>query len=190
MEERLAKACLVIAKLGLRDGEVLPDTVAFGAVSVGQAFEGVQDGTRSLVPPRQRGLTGDRTFQVDVGRELRMEYEAKFQSPLVAERNTGRLTDVLGQGVQLAAENLGYVFAWVRPPADGDGIAGMTGGRGVVRREVGQTLGQIGNGSWQVTHAPAGDVLLIQVVLLQRGHSGPPNADRGFYRFFKYLMVA
>ncbi len=44
-----AQPCLVIAKLGLGDSEVLPDTVAFGAVGVGQAFQGVENGTRSVM---------------------------------------------------------------------------------------------------------------------------------------------
>ena len=56
VEEGLAQAGLVVAKLGFGDGEVLPDAVAFGAVAVGQAFQGVQDGTRPLVVARERGL--------------------------------------------------------------------------------------------------------------------------------------
>ena len=53
VEEGLAQPGLVVAKLRLGDGEVLPDADAFGAVAVGQAFQGVQDGTRSLVVPRE-----------------------------------------------------------------------------------------------------------------------------------------
>ena len=41
VEEGLAEACLVVAKLGLCDGEVLPDAVAFGAAGAGQAFHRV-----------------------------------------------------------------------------------------------------------------------------------------------------
>ena len=49
MQEGLAEAGLVVAQLRLGDGQVLPDADAFGAVAAGQAFQGVQDGTRSLV---------------------------------------------------------------------------------------------------------------------------------------------
>ena len=51
VQEGLAEPGLVVAKLGLGDGEVLPDTFAFGAVSARQSFQGVQDGTRPLVFP-------------------------------------------------------------------------------------------------------------------------------------------
>ena len=54
VQERLAQAGLVVAQLGLGDGEVLPDTDAFGAVATGQAFQGVQDGTRPVMVARQR----------------------------------------------------------------------------------------------------------------------------------------
>ncbi len=76
MEEWLAKPLPVVAELGFGYGEVLPDPVAFGAVGIDQAIQGVEDGARTLVLPRQRGLSGDRTFQVHLGRELRMEHEA------------------------------------------------------------------------------------------------------------------
>ena len=52
VRERLAEPCLVVAKLGFGDGEVLPDAVAFGAVAIGQSFQGVQDGPRPLVVAR------------------------------------------------------------------------------------------------------------------------------------------
>ena len=111
MKERLAEAGLVVTKLGLGDGEVLPDTGAIGAVGAGQAFQGVQDGTRPLVLPRQHGLTGNRTFQVDIGRELRMKDHAEAQAPVDAERNAGRVADVLGQGIELAGQDGGRVLA-------------------------------------------------------------------------------
>ena len=38
---------------------------------------------------------------------------------------------------------------------------------GLVSRELGQTLGQTGDGPWQITHAAAGDVLFVEVVLLE-----------------------
>ena len=41
------------------------------------------------------------------------------------------------------------------------GIAGMSGGCGLVRRQVGQTLGKAGNGSRQISHTAAGDVLFL-----------------------------
>ena len=111
VEERLAQAGLVIAQLGLGDGEVLPDADAFGAVGVGQAFQGVQDGTRPLVLPRQRGLASDRSFQIYVGRELRMKDHAETQAAIDAERNAGRLADVQWQGIELAGQDGGYVLA-------------------------------------------------------------------------------
>ena len=49
------------------------------------------------------------------------------------------------------------------------GSAAWAVGRGLVRREVGQTLGQAGNGARQIAHAAAGDVLLVEVVLLEQG---------------------
>jgi hypothetical protein len=39
--KRLTELCLVVAQLGLGNGDVLPHTVAFGAVGAGQAFQGV-----------------------------------------------------------------------------------------------------------------------------------------------------
>ena len=58
VQEGRAQPGLVIAQLRLGDGEVLPDAVAFGAVAAGQAFQGVQDGTRPLVFPRECGTDG------------------------------------------------------------------------------------------------------------------------------------
>jgi hypothetical protein len=49
--EGFSEPGLVIAKLGLGDSEILPDTVAFKAVGIGQAFQGVQDGTGSVMVP-------------------------------------------------------------------------------------------------------------------------------------------
>ncbi len=51
MQEGLAEACLVVAKLGLGDGEVLPDTDAVGATGARQAFQGVQYSARPLMIP-------------------------------------------------------------------------------------------------------------------------------------------
>jgi len=62
VQEGLAQARLVVAQLGLGNAEVLPDTDAFRAVAVGKAFQGIEDGTRSSVLPRQGGLASDRTF--------------------------------------------------------------------------------------------------------------------------------
>ena len=109
--EGLAEAGLVVAELDFGDGEVLPDAVAFGAVAVGQAFQGVQDGTRPLMLPRERGLAGDRAFEIHVGRELRMKDQAETQAAIDAERNAGRLADVLRQGIELAAQDGGHVLA-------------------------------------------------------------------------------
>lgn len=47
--ERLSEPSLVVAKLGLGDAEVLADAVAFGAIAIGEAFQSIEDGTRSLV---------------------------------------------------------------------------------------------------------------------------------------------
>ena len=45
----------------------------------------------------------------------------------------------------------------------------MGGGRGLVRREIGQSPGQAGNGARQIAHAAAGDVLFVHVVLFEQG---------------------
>ena len=46
-----------------------------------------------------------------------MKDKAKAQATINAERDAGRVPDVLWQGIELAAKNIGYVFAWVvRPP--------------------------------------------------------------------------
>jgi len=63
-----------------------------------------------------------------------MKHEAKTQAPVVAERNPGCLTDALRQGIDLAAENYGYVFAWVGPATDSDGVVGMGFGGGFIVR--------------------------------------------------------
>jgi len=73
MDERLAQPGLVITELRLRDGDGLPEAVAFGAVAAGQAFERIQHGARPLVFARKRGLTSGRAFEVDAGRELGMK---------------------------------------------------------------------------------------------------------------------
>ncbi len=51
MRERLAQAGLVIAKLGLGNGKVLPDASGIGAVGTDKAFESVQDGAGSVMVP-------------------------------------------------------------------------------------------------------------------------------------------
>ena len=51
VDEGLAEPRLVVAQLGFRDGQVLPDTGAFRAVGTGQALHRVQDGPRPLVLP-------------------------------------------------------------------------------------------------------------------------------------------
>jgi hypothetical protein len=45
----------------------------------------------------------------------------------------------------------------------------LSGGRGLVRRKVGPALGLAGNGPRQIPQTTSGDVLLIQVILLQEG---------------------
>ena len=77
MQEGFAEPSLVIAKLGFGDGKVLLDTVAFGAVGIGQAFHGVEDGTRPLVLPRKGCLAGRAAFEINIGRELRVKHEAE-----------------------------------------------------------------------------------------------------------------
>ncbi len=68
---------LEVATLGLGDGEVLPDTDAFGAVGGGQAFQIVQDGTRPVVLPRKRCLACRAAFEVEIGWELRVKHQAE-----------------------------------------------------------------------------------------------------------------
>jgi len=112
VRERLAPSGMVVAKLRFGDDEVLPEADAFGAVGAGQPFHGVQDGARPPVLSRKRGLIGallalrvgvssrplvlprkrvvadDRTFEVDVGRELRMQANAEAQV-LICAISTG-----------------------------------------------------------------------------------------------------
>ena len=52
VRKRLAQSGLIVAKLRLGDSEVSLDAVAFGAVAVGQPFQGVQDGARPMVITR------------------------------------------------------------------------------------------------------------------------------------------
>jgi hypothetical protein len=66
-----------------------------------------------------------------------MKDHAKTQAPIIAERQAGRLADILRQSFQFAAENLGDVFAWVRPASNGNGIGGVRFRGGIVRRELG-----------------------------------------------------
>src|SRR5271163_4961407 len=98
-----------------------------------------------------------------------MEPDPETQAPVVAKRNAGCLSDALRQGIELAAENVGYVVAWVRPATNGDRITGVGVRSGLVLSEPGKAIGQACDGRWQTVHATAGDVLLIQVVLLEQG---------------------
>ena len=75
---------------------------------------------------------------------------------------------MLQQAVEFAPENVGDVFAWVSPPADRDWFVNVSFRGGLVGRELGQSLGQAGDGARQITHAPTGDVLLVEVVLLEQ----------------------
>src|SRR5208337_4431264 len=68
----------------------------------------------------------------------------------------------------MVAEGALHIVPRVGPVADGDSVVGMSGSRGLVRRQVGQTPGQAGNGPWQIPHAATGDVLFVQVVLFQK----------------------
>ena len=98
-----------------------------------------------------------------------MKDHAKTQAPIDAKRHAGRLADVAGQGIELAGQDGGRVLAGAGALADGDPVVGMGGGGGLVRRELGQPLGQAGNGAWQITHAAAGDVLFVEMVLFEQG---------------------
>ena len=66
MEERRAKAGLVVAQLGLRDHQVLPDAGAFRAVVTDQAFQSVQDGSWSVVFPREHRLSRGCPFEIEI----------------------------------------------------------------------------------------------------------------------------
>ena len=52
VRKRLAQSGLIVAKLRFGDSEVSLDAVAFGAVAVGQPFQGVEDGTWPVVITR------------------------------------------------------------------------------------------------------------------------------------------
>ncbi len=98
-----------------------------------------------------------------------MKNDPKTQTPVIAKRDARCFTDLLRQCVQLAAENVGHVFAWVCPRADDERVVGTGIRSAFVRRELGKPTGQAANRRRQVTNATAGDVLLIQVVLLEQG---------------------
>lgn len=49
VREGLTEAGLLVSQLRFRDGKVLPDTSAVGAVGVGQTLQRIQDGTRPLM---------------------------------------------------------------------------------------------------------------------------------------------
>ena len=51
MRKRLAQAGLVIAKLGLSNGEFLPDVGNVGAIGTGQTVQSVQNGAGSVMVP-------------------------------------------------------------------------------------------------------------------------------------------
>ena len=48
-----------------------------------------------------------------------MKHDAETQVPIIAKRDAGRLADNLRQGFQFAAENFGYVLAWVSEGGSG-----------------------------------------------------------------------
>jgi len=77
VQEWLAEPGLVVSKLGLRDSKVLPDALAIRAVSARQSLQGVQDGTRSLVFPRQHCLPRRTAFEIHLGREMRVKHDAE-----------------------------------------------------------------------------------------------------------------
>jgi hypothetical protein len=52
VRKRLAQSGLIIAKLRFRDSEISLDAVAFGAIAVGQPFQGVKDGPWPVVIAR------------------------------------------------------------------------------------------------------------------------------------------
>ena len=167
MGECLSQAALIVAELRLRDAKVSPDAVAFGAIAGGQAFQGVEHGSRPVVIPREHRLPYSRAFQVDLGWELGVQHDAKTQPPVSAKRHTGRLAGVLRQGFKPIGEDGGKVVVRINPASDGDGIADVVFGGFHVRAEPGQPLGQARDGSRQVAHATAGDVLFIEMVLFQ-----------------------
>ena len=118
---------------------------------------------------QEPGLTQRGTFQVHVRSEVWMKNQTKAQPAKDAERYAVNLADDLRQRIEVAGKDARCILARARAVADGDRVAGMSGNRGLVRREVLQALGQIGNGPRQIPDTAAGDVLFIQVVLLQEG---------------------
>ena len=100
MGKGLAEPGLVVAELGLGDGQVLPDAVALRAVAAGQPLHGVQDGPRPVMLAGEHGLARRRSFEVDVGDELRMQDHAEAQAAIDAERHAAAVGDVVRQGVE------------------------------------------------------------------------------------------
>ena len=113
-------------------------------------------------------MAGGGSFEVHVGGTAGVQHQAEGQAAIAAEGEALGFADRLGQGVEPVAEG--------RPALRRRGTAGSpmvigsrawaVGGR-QVGREVGQALGQPGDGLGQLAQGPAGEILLVGVVLLQ-----------------------
>ena len=98
-----------------------------------------------------------------------MKDKAEAQAAIDAERDAARIANVPWQGIQLAAQDIGNVLASRCATADGDRVVGVIRHGLLVGREFAQPVGHAGDGSRQIAHAAAGDVLLVEVVLLEQG---------------------
>jgi hypothetical protein len=111
VNEGFSETCLVVSKLSLRDGEVLPDSDALRAVGISESLRCVQNGSGPMVFPREHGLTGCCAFEVKLGDKLWMKNDAETQAPIDAEGNAVRLSDVSGQGVECIPESTQGILA-------------------------------------------------------------------------------
>ena len=123
--ECLSQTALIVAELRLSDAKVSRDAVAFRPVAGGQAFQGVEHGSRPVVISREHRLPYSRAFQIDLGWKLGVQHDAKTQAPVSAKRHTGRLAGVLRQGFKPIREDGGKVVVRINPASYGDGITGM-----------------------------------------------------------------
>ena len=76
MGEGRAEAGFVVAELGLGDGQLLADGVAFGVIAAGQTLESIEDGAGAMVLEETRLACGG-SLEIKVGGELGMKQQAE-----------------------------------------------------------------------------------------------------------------
>ena len=93
--ERHTETRLVVAQLGLRDRQVLPDALAFRSVDAHEPLCGVEDGSRSMVFAREPGSERRCPVEIEIGRKVPMQHQSEPQAAKGAQREALRLADEL-----------------------------------------------------------------------------------------------